>query len=290
MKAIGEFLLGGSLAAVVLASAACNAITGLDRNYQELDCYPLAHCEDGAVDASADGSADASTDALTDSPSDGRAPSEGSLDQSSESALESAVDVMAPVDAVAPVEGMAPVEAMAPAEAGPDGDAERSVDAGPDGDAGAPNVESGICSQGSSPACQGCDAGTGQSCGHCGGSVTCAGTCSTPDPTGYGTSCGHCGGSVTCNGACSCATPPTWGQTCGSCNGTVQCDGSCGPCACPTGQMACGGACVNLQGKRGNNCGACGHSCLSGRRPHCVCPPGWVSKFARAGVEKVRRA
>src|SRR5260370_39746300 len=69
--------IGLAVAGAVLPTTACKAITGLDRNYEEIDCYPTGVCPDGAVNAS--------MDAFEDDTSDGGPMSKGSFDQSSES-------------------------------------------------------------------------------------------------------------------------------------------------------------------------------------------------------------
>jgi hypothetical protein len=88
-----------------------------------------------------------------------------------------------------------------------------------------------------------CVANYGKTCGSCGGTYTCSGSCSVATPSNYGQTCGSCGGTYTCSGSCSVATPSNYGQTCGSCGGTYTCSGSCSV-ATPTnyGQSCnCGG-------------------------------------------------
>jgi hypothetical protein len=61
MKTVRQFVVGFALGTVVVCTTACNAITGLNRNYVEVDCFPLAVCPEGGADASgADVSVDAS--------------------------------------------------------------------------------------------------------------------------------------------------------------------------------------------------------------------------------------
>jgi hypothetical protein len=71
-----------------------------------------------------------------------------------------------------------------------------------------------------------CDPAFGQSCGSCGGTVLCDGSCSKSTPPDLGGTCGSCGGTVRCDGSCSVVDPIDLGQTCG-CGGTVQCGGAC---------------------------------------------------------------
>jgi hypothetical protein len=90
------------------------------------------------------------------------------------------------------------------------------------------------------------------SCGSCGGTVQCDGTCSIPNPPNLGAACGSCGGTIQCNGACSIPTPSNLGRTCGSCGGTIQCNGACSiptptglgqPCGGGNGRRQCDGSC-----------------------------------------------
>ncbi len=120
MRTIGQLVLGLALGAGVLCNAACNAITGLDRNYVEVDCFPPGSCSEAGVDASTDGSG-ASTDG-----------SNGSIDGSVDASVESGPAL----DASADRASESAVEAMVEEEASPgkldSGALEASVDAGPD--------------------------------------------------------------------------------------------------------------------------------------------------------------
>jgi|GEM_PF-1743636 len=74
---------------------------------------------------------------------------------------------------------------------------------------------------------QGCCASNiDTSCGSCGGTIKCDGTCSVPNPIGYGTSCGNCG-LIGCNG---CAGEGVCSPSSTQCsNGVYQsCSSGCG--------------------------------------------------------------
>lgn len=71
-----------------------------------------------------------------------------------------------------------------------------------------------------------CHADMGNSCGSCGGSVLCNGSCSVPTPANWNQSCGSCGGKINCQNQCSIPTPGTYGNPC-NCGGTITCSGSC---------------------------------------------------------------
>ena len=86
----------------------------------------------------------------------------------------------------------------------------------------------------------------GQSCGLCGGTIKCDGTCSIPTPSNYGQPCGN-QGTIQCDGTCSRPCDSRQGQACGNC-GTYDCLGNC------INQ----GLCFVGQTQNLGNCGNCG--------------------------------
>jgi len=97
-----------------------------------------------------------------------------------------------------------------------------------------------------------CQAGVGTSCGKCGGTVNCDGTCSIPTPSNLNNACGSCGGNITCDGTCSIPNPSNLGKACGACGGKYLCDGSCSisepanynqSCGNCGGKITCAGTC-----------------------------------------------
>jgi hypothetical protein len=107
----------------------------------------------------------------------------------------------------------------------------------------------------------------GKSCGSCGGTVQCDGSCSVNTPLKYGTSCA-CGGTIQCDGSCSANIPSNYGKGCGSCGGVTQCDNSCSvstpasfgkSCGSCGGVTQCDGSCsVNTPANFGKSCSHCG--------------------------------
>jgi streptogramin lyase len=85
----------------------------------------------------------------------------------------------------------------------------------------------------------------GVGCGHCGGTINCAAACTVPDPATYGSACGHCGGTINCASACSVSDPANYGMPCGACGGQYQCNGSCSVTQCIA---VTGGVVVATQG------------------------------------------
>lgn len=116
--------------------------------------------------------------------------------------------------------------------------------------------------------CTGARTDVGTSCGKCGGTVKCDGTCTIATPGNYGTGCGSCGGTINCAGACTVATPGNYGAGCGSCGGVINCSGACtvntpanfgAGCGSCGGTINCSGACsVGTPGNFGAGCGSCG--------------------------------
>jgi hypothetical protein len=125
-----------------------------------------------------------------------------------------------------------------------------------------PAVEAGACGAQAQPA------DYGKTCGSCGGTVKCDGTCTVATPANFGAACGSCGGTVKCDGTCTVATPANFGATCGSCGGKIKCDGTCSVatpanygagCGSCGGTVQCSGTCsVATPGNYGAGCGSCG--------------------------------
>ena len=95
----------------------------------------------------------------------------------------------------------------------------------------------------------------GQSCGSCGGTIQCDGSCSISTPGNYGQQCNcgpcGCGGTIQCDGSCSGPnpTPSNYGQSCGNC-GTIDCSGNC------FNQGVCSPGVIQCVGSRYKRCSA----------------------------------
>ncbi len=120
----------------------------------------------------------------------------------------------------------------------------------------------------------------GTSCGECGQTILCDGTCSNPTNPDYGNSCGSCGGTVLCDGTCSVPTPGNYGEVCPetACSyaGTVECDGTCsstpkarGTSCASDGTKTCDGS-GNCLGWSGNGCTTCPNGVLSDSPASCT--------------------
>jgi streptogramin lyase len=77
-----------------------------------------------------------------------------------------------------------------------------------------------------------CTVGAGDSCGSCGGTTRCDGSCTVDTPANYGEPCGECGGTWQCDRRCSAPTPSSYGASCQNCGATIGCDDQCGPAIC----------------------------------------------------------
>jgi hypothetical protein len=220
--------LGVALAA--LAVGGCNLIFGIDE-------HDLLGSDATAEAQAAEAGPDAESDQATPAEAGGMAVSDTGADGSGGDVQDGCTGVCSSgLDAASDVS----------TDAATGGDVSAG-DAGGDasGDAYDAAVVDATVDAGSS-----CSAQMGKSCGSCGGTYNCAGTCSVATPANFGKSCGSCGGVYACNGACSVATPSNYGQSCGSCAGKYQCDGTCSVATPSNYGQSCNGGCsyINCSG------------------------------------------
>jgi len=173
MTALRGRAIALALATAGLASVGCNALTGLDRNYVEVDCFPLPSCPDSSMH---DGASSM--------------PDEASSNADS---LERTMDSRGEADAVGP-------DGDAGDAGAPDGDA-----AGPDAVESGPNADSALESGNDGASCTDSCASRSTRCSVDGVPQTCERMVSGCTQWVSGANCGAHQSCIVANGAASCA-------------------------------------------------------------------------------------